>query len=208
MPQAPVLYEDLSARDNVRFFAHAHLLADLEHRVDAVLGLTGLQPRARDTVYGFSGGMKQRVSLACALVHAPRLLLLDEPTAGVDPRLRETFWLHFRRLAAAGATLLISTHLMDEALQCDRVAVLREGVVLACDAPAALLRAGHATIRVHRGDAVAVSAATDYATALPLALQRYGLDPAITRIDVEQDSLETVVLAMIRARENAGAVGE
>ncbi len=208
MPQAPVLYEDLSARDNVRFFAQAHELSDLEQRVDAVIELTGLAARARDAVFGLSGGMKQRISLACALVHLPRLLLLDEPTAGVDPQLREAFWHHFRRLAVNGTTLLVSTHLMDEALQCDRIAVLRNGTVLACDTPANLLSAGHATIHVHRGDVIETTTTADYATTLPAVLQRYGLDPSVTRIDVERDSLETVVLAMIRARESDNVARE
>ena len=105
MPQAPALYEDLSPRDNVRFFGQVHRLANLEQRIDNVLGFTDLRNRERDPVYGFSGGMKQRVSLACALVHEPRVLLLDEPTAGMDPRLRETLWRHFRELAAGGTTL-------------------------------------------------------------------------------------------------------
>ena len=112
MPQAPALYEDLSPRDNVRFFGQAHRLEHLEERIDEVLAFTNLRDRERDPVYGFSGGMKQRVSLACALVHRPRALFLDEPTAGIDPKLREAFWQHFRDLAAGGATLLVSTHLM------------------------------------------------------------------------------------------------
>ncbi len=116
MPQAPALYEDLSPRDNIRFFAKAHHLDHLEKHLDEVLEFTNLRNREKEAVFGFSGGMKQRVSLACALIHQPAALFLDEPTAGVDPKLREAFWQHFRDLAARGITLFISTHLMDEAL--------------------------------------------------------------------------------------------
>ena len=201
MPQEPVLYEDLSARDNVRFFAQAHALPDLDDRVTAVLELTGLRARERDAAFGFSGGMKQRLSLACAMVHAPRLLLLDEPTAGVDPHLREVFWRHFRDLVAQGATILISTHQMDEALQCDRLAILRDGVVLACDTPANLLRMAQVTIRIHRGDDIYTATTTDYTDHLPRILQAYHLDPAVSRIEIAQDTLESVVLKLIHARE-------
>ena len=133
MPQSPALYDDLTARDNIRFFGQSHQMSDLGERVEKVLEFTGLVERAGDAVSGFSGGMKQRVSLACALVHRPQALFLDEPTAGVDPLLKETFWQHFRQLAAQGVTLFISTHLMDEALLCDKLAIMRDGEVLACD---------------------------------------------------------------------------
>lgn len=201
MPQAPALYEDLSARDNLRFFGQAHGLDNLERRIDDILDFTNLRARERDPVYGFSGGMKQRVSLACALVHRPRMLLLDEPTAGVDPKLREAFWQHFRELASAGTTLLVSTHQMDEALFCDQLAVMRDGVVLACDSPANLLRRGRTTIRVVREGQVAVETLINYPEQLPRFLQRYQLDPAISRIEIEEDTLETIVLDLINARE-------
>lgn len=142
MPQAPALYDDLSARDNVRFFARAHGVDGLDQRVDGVLSLIGLADRAHDAVYTFSGGMKQRVSLACALVHEPAILLLDEPTAGVDFKLRVAFWDYFRDLARRGSTIFVSTHQMDEALHCDRLAIIREGTLLACEPPTDLLRRG------------------------------------------------------------------
>jgi ABC-2 type transport system ATP-binding protein len=125
MPQSPALYQDLSARDNIAFFGSAHAISSLKQRVDEVLALTELSARMHDPVRQLSGGLQRRVSLAVALVHRPRMLLLDEPTAAVDPALRARFWPTFRGLAAGGATLLISTHLMDEALLCDQVAVLR-----------------------------------------------------------------------------------
>lgn len=204
MPQAPALYEDLSPRDNVRFFGQAHGLDRREQRIDAILEFTNLRARERDPVYGFSGGMKQRVSLACALVHQPRVLLLDEPTAGVDPKLREAFWRHFRDLAAQGVTLLISTHLMDEALFCDRLAVMRDGLVLACDTPRNLLSRGQARVTIWRGAQAERETVANVPQELPKLLQRYQLDPAVTRIEVEEDTLETIVLGLINARE-AGA---
>ena len=205
MPQAPALYEDLSPRDNVRFFGAAHHIQDLHARVEEVIAFTNLTARANDAVFGFSGGMKQRVSLACALVHEPRLLLLDEPTAGIDPKLREAFWEHFRQLARLGVTLLVSTHLMDEALLCDRVAVMRDGVVLASDAPKELLRRGRTRVTLQRGEKEMVETLVDYREQLPALLRRYGLDAAVTRIDLEEDTLETVVLGLINAREERRA---
>jgi ABC-2 type transport system ATP-binding protein len=201
MPQAPALYEDLSPRDNIRFFSRAHKLENLEQRIDQVLDLTNLRSRERDPVFTFSGGMKQRVSLACALVHRPRVLMLDEPTAGVDPRLRAEFWNHFRELARSGVTLLISTHQMDEALYCDRLAILRDGGVLACDTPRNLLHRGRTRIHIRREAGSVEESVTEthenYSEFLPQLLRGYGLDPAITRIEIERDNLEQIVLALI-----------
>ncbi len=167
MPQAPALYEDLSPRDNIRFFARAHDLPSIETRIVELLVFSKLRERERDPVHTFSGGMKQRVSLACALAHRPRLLLLDEPTAGVDPRLRAEFWNHFRDLARGGAGLLISTHHMDEALLCDRLAILSDGRVLACGTPRELLDRGHTRIHIWRGSSEIRSAETQETTPRP-----------------------------------------
>jgi ABC-2 type transport system ATP-binding protein len=205
MPQAPALYEDLSPRDNIRFFSRAHKLPNVEQRIDELLNLSNLRSRERDPVYTFSGGMKQRVSLACALVHEPRVLMLDEPTAGVDPRLRAEFWNHFRELARSGVTLLISTHQMDEALYCDRLAILRDGGVLACDTPRNLLHRGRTRIHIERGGAggnTVTETHENYSEFLPQLLRGYGLDPAVTKIEIERDTLEQIVLALI---EKAGA---
>jgi ABC-2 type transport system ATP-binding protein len=197
MPQAPALYEDLSPRHNLEFFGRAHDGPDLAPRVDATLDLVGLRSRERDPVFNLSGGMKQRVSLACALLHQPRVLLLDEPTAGVDPKLREIFWQHFRALAAEGVTLLVSTHQMDEALLCDRLAVIRSGKVLVCETPRELLRRGRTRVAVHHDDIVENATLDDYSTALPRLLQRHRLDPAVSRIDLEHDTLDTIILSLI-----------
>ena len=135
MPQSPALYEDLTPRENIHFFCQAHRIENISQRVDDVIAFVGLSERAHDPVYKFSGGMKQRVSLACALVHQPKMLLLDEPTSGIDPKLREAFWEHFRELTSKGVTIIVSTHQMNEAMYCDRLAILHQGVLLANDPP-------------------------------------------------------------------------
>ncbi len=146
MTQAGALYGDLTVRENIDFFA-AMCGGVKRARVDEVLALVELQDRANSLVRTLSGGMKQRTSLAGALAHRPRLLLLDEPTVGIDPQLRANFWTYFRRLADEGVTLVISSHVMDEAERCDRLGLLREGRLLA-EGSAAELRAqaGTATL--------------------------------------------------------------
>jgi ABC-2 type transport system ATP-binding protein len=149
MTQVSALYDDLTVRDNVAFFAEMCGLraADIRARVAEVLELVNLQDRAGSLVRTLSGGMKQRASLACALVHRPRLLLLDEPTVGVDPQLRVTFWSYFRRLADSGVTLIVSSHVMDEAERCDRLGFIRNGKLLARGSAAELrAQAGTATL--------------------------------------------------------------
>jgi ABC-2 type transport system ATP-binding protein len=148
MTQAHALYSDLTVRDNVAFFAEMCGLARADReRIDEALALTELTDRARSPVRTLSGGLKQRTSLACALVHGPRVLLLDEPTVGVDPQLRAAFWAYFRRLAREGVTLILSSHVMDEAARCDRLGFMRAGKLLAEGTAAELQdRAGAATL--------------------------------------------------------------
>jgi ABC-2 type transport system ATP-binding protein len=134
MTQAEALYSDLTARENVLFFAALSGVRTASWIAEA-LELVELQDRANDLVGSLSGGLRRRVSLACALVHRPRLLILDEPTVGVDPQLRVVFWEHFRRLAEAGVTLVISSHVMDEAGRCDRLGFMREGRLIAEGSP-------------------------------------------------------------------------
>ncbi len=201
MPQSAALYEDLSARDNLNFFGAAHHLPHLKQRVAEVLEFTKLTSRQNDPVYAFSGGMKQRVSLACALIHQPQVLFLDEPTAGVDPKLRESLWQHFRELARQGNTLFVSTHLMDEALLCDKLAVMRDGVVLVSDTPKNIMQMGHSRVHIWQGVEEKVVTLTNYSNQLPTLLQEYQLDPRITKIELEEDSLETIVLELINAKQ-------
>jgi ABC-2 type transport system ATP-binding protein len=131
MTQAFALYQDLTVRENVRFFAQMYGLVGGAQAIEAAIDLVELGERAQTPVHELSGGMRQRASLACALVHRPKLLLLDEPTVGVDPQLRAIFWSYFRELAADGATLIISSHAMDEAGRCDKLGFLRNGKLLA-----------------------------------------------------------------------------
>lgn len=144
MTQASALYEDLTVRENIAFFA-ALAGERSQRRVEEVLELVGLAERAKDLVSTLSGGMRQRASLASVLVHRPRLLLLDEPTVGIDPQLRLLFWQHFRQLNSQGVTIVISSHAMDEAERCDRLGFMREGKLLAEGKPDELRREAKAT---------------------------------------------------------------
>ncbi len=197
MPQSPSLYEDLTPVENIRFFGRGRRQEDLARRVDEVIAFVGLRERANDAVYTFSGGMKQRLSLACALVNRPPVLLLDEPTSGIDPQLRESFWAHFRDMASHGTTILISTHQMDEALYCDRLAILNRGVLLADDSPKQLLWQENATVRIWRAGEVVVHDLADYPNTLPGLLQEHGLDVSISRIEVDVEDLGRIVLRKI-----------
>ena len=131
MTQAAALYADLSVEENLRFFAALEGVTDMDGRVEDALRRVDMLDRRRSTVGTLSGGMRTRVSLAATLLHGPRLLLLDEPTVGIDPALRREFWDHFRALAATGVTILVSSHVMDEASRCDRLGLIRAGRVLA-----------------------------------------------------------------------------
>ena len=141
MPQLSALYQELSVRENVDFFARMYGMSDRDTRgrsVEEAIDLVGLALRSSDTIVNLSGGMRQRVSLAIALVHRPALLLLDEPTVGLDPDVRAVFWERFRRMAESGTTIMVSSHTMDDAAHCDRLAFLRGGKVIALDTPSAL----------------------------------------------------------------------
>jgi ABC-2 type transport system ATP-binding protein len=201
MPQGPALYEDLTARGNVGFFGSAHRTPDLRKKVDEVMHFTDLLRRADDPVHTFSGGMKRRVSLACALVHRPEVIFLDEPTAAVDPQLRSRFWKTFRELAGEGTTLFISTHLMDEAMLCDRIAILLKGRIIATDTPRNILEKSRTRLTVEQDGRVEEETIGGHPEDLAAALRPYGLRPGVTAIDVETDSLEAVVLSLIEKEE-------
>jgi ABC-2 type transport system ATP-binding protein len=131
MTQAPALYTELTVDENLRFFAALQGVSDVDRRIEESLRTVDLLDRWHSVVATLSGGMRTRVSLASTLLHDPRVLLLDEPTVGVDPVLRRDFWSHFRGLAGKGVTILLSSHVMDEAARCDRLGLIRSGVVLA-----------------------------------------------------------------------------
>jgi ABC-2 type transport system ATP-binding protein len=136
MTQAAALYPDLSVLENVRFFA---AITGAENHVDEALRLVELEDRRGSVVATLSGGMRTRASLACAVVHRPELLLLDEPTVGVDPALRAQLWDRFREMTAGGTTIVVSSHVMDEAERCDRLGLIRSGRLLAEGTVAGLL---------------------------------------------------------------------
>jgi ABC-2 type transport system ATP-binding protein len=144
MPQLHSLYTELSVMQNVDFFARIYHLTDKAERVrrvEEVIKLVDMWQRRKDSVTKLSGGMKQRVSLACAIVHNPPLLFLDEPTVGLDPELRVTFWEHFATLTKQGVTIIISSHTMDDAAHCDRLAFMLDGRVIARGTPGELRQA-------------------------------------------------------------------
>jgi ABC-2 type transport system ATP-binding protein len=136
--QAPSVYADLTVAENLDYFAR--ILRASPPRVAAVVVETDLGDNERRLVRDLSGGERARVSLATALLNEPRLLVLDEPTVGLDPVLRRDLWALFHRLAAAGTTLFVSSHVMDEAAQCDNLVLLREGNVVYQGSPDALRR--------------------------------------------------------------------
>jgi ABC-2 type transport system ATP-binding protein len=133
MTQQAALYPSLSVEENVQFFA---AINGAEGGVKQALELVQLYERRGSVVSTLSGGMRQRCSLACALVHRPELLLLDEPTVGIDPQLRVQFWDSFRRMAAEGTTMIVSSHVMDEADRCQRLGLIQYGKLLAEGTPA------------------------------------------------------------------------
>jgi ABC-2 type transport system ATP-binding protein len=134
--QAPSVYEDLTVRENARHFAALYGMS--ARGADAAIAEVGLTDAAGQLVRDLSGGQRGRASLACALVGAPEVLVLDEPTVGLDPVLRVELWERFHALAARGTTLIVSSHVMDEAGRCDRLLLLRDGDLLADSTPAQL----------------------------------------------------------------------
>lgn len=131
MTQRFSFYEDLSIRENLEFVARIYEMADRVQAVDQAIERLGLVERQQQLAGTLSGGWKQRLALAACILHRPQLLLLDEPTAGVDPQARRDFWDEIHQLAAQGLTVLVSTHYMDEAERCDRIVYLAYGTVLA-----------------------------------------------------------------------------
>jgi ABC-2 type transport system ATP-binding protein len=201
MPQVPALYDDLSVRANVKFFGRSHRLDGLNKRVDRVLDFVGLLSLSGKRAGTLSGGLKQRCSLACALVHEPELLLLDEPTAGVDPVLKKVFWKYFRSLTERGVTIVITTHLMDEPLLCDRIGVLREGLMVLEDTPDNIMAMGKTHVSFHMKGEFFTNKVDDYSRELPEILKRYGLDPRISSISLNQERLEDILLRIIEERK-------
>lgn len=141
--QAASVYDDLSVLQNLRFFAR--VLGAPKNDAERVIDLVGLGGQTKQRVETLSGGQRNRVSLAAALLGNPEVIVLDEPTVGLDPVLRAELWDLFERLAGQGAAMLVSSHVMDEALRCDRLLLLREGAIIADTTPEELLATTRAT---------------------------------------------------------------
>ena len=141
MPQDDALYEDVTAEENLRFFAALYGVKGehLARRMDELFAFVRLQRHRKKLVHDYSGGMKRRLSLAVALVHEPAVLVLDEPTVGLDPEHRRYIWNHLEALAAQGCAIVVTTHVMDEAERCARIAMIREGRLIADASPADIL---------------------------------------------------------------------
>ena len=147
MPQETALYKGLSVRQNMEFFREIYGLshAKIHERISDLLKFIDLEKWKEELIINLSGGMKHRVSLACALIHEPQLLFLDEPTVGVDPELRVSFWEYFNNLKENGITILITTHYMDEAKHCDRIGFMQSGSLIAEGTPEEILKISNKT---------------------------------------------------------------
>lgn len=141
MPQHDALYEDITAKENLMFFGRMNGLSKktVKERIPELLEMAGLSDDGDRMVSAFSGGMKRRLSLAVTLLHDPSLLILDEPTVGLDPVHRKRIWDRFDKMAAEGKTILITTHIMDEAERCERIAMIHGGHIIADDSPSSII---------------------------------------------------------------------
>lgn len=196
-PQSLAVYDLLTAEENLRFFADLYDVprATAGERVDWALGFVGLLERRRDRVGTFSGGMKRRLNIAAALVHEPELVLLDEPTVGVDPQSRNAIFDSILALKARGLTVVYSTHYMEEAVRlCDRVAIVDHGRVLALDTVEGLAKA-------HGGERVLVTRSAGVEQRIPTAdplaeLMVRSQHGEIEYFRVEEPTLEQVFLTL------------
>jgi ABC-2 type transport system ATP-binding protein len=141
MPQEMALYQDLTVRENLEFFGKLYSISksDLKKRIADLLDFVELSKWDKTIIANLSGGMKHRTSLAVALLSKPRLLVLDEPTVGVDPELRASFWQRFEDMRADGTTILLTTHYMDEATRCEKIGLINHGRLIAEGTPDGLL---------------------------------------------------------------------
>ena len=198
-PQSLALYDDMSGSENLRFFARMYSLSGhaLRDRVGAVLDMVGLAPRAADLVRGYSGGMKRRLNLAVALLHEPPLLMLDEPTAGVDPQSRNSILDLVRDLARAGKTILYTTHYMEEASRlCDRVGIIDKGRLLAMGSVASLVAShgGKSVVTMTRGETEQRLESDDPLRDVAQLMHAEGA--AIGGIRIDRPDLESVFLSL------------
>ncbi|MCT2195302.1 ABC transporter ATP-binding protein [Paenibacillus sp. p3-SID1389] len=149
MAQSDAMYNELTAKENLEFFGALFGLkgVEMKRRIEEVMALVNLTDHLKRPVSAYSGGMKRRLSLAIALMHEPEVLILDEPTVGIDPVLRKSIWDEFEHLSQKGTTILVTTHVMDEADKCHRLGMVRDGNLIAVGSPEALKQeTGSATI--------------------------------------------------------------
>ncbi len=141
MPQETALYIDLSIHDNIMLFGEIYGMSnsEIEREESSLLKFVDLEDWRDTSVANLSGGMRHRVSLACSMLHNPELLFLDEPTVGVDPELRASFWEYFEALGSKGVTVIITTHYMDEAHRCSKIGLLRQGQLIAEGTPTEII---------------------------------------------------------------------
>jgi ABC-2 type transport system ATP-binding protein len=230
MSQRFGLYTDLTVRENLDFYADLYRVPRAERaaRLERLYAFSGLGPFTGRLAGQLSGGMKQKLGLSCALIHQPEVLLLDEPTFGVDPISRRDLWLIVHEMVAAGMTTLLSTSYLDEAERCDRVALLHQGTLLALDTPAALqarlagrLHAVRTAAPRRARELLAslpfVSDATLFGDVLHVVLADRARDWPAARTALEgggvalledgpvEPSLEDVFIAVVHEREAAGA---
>ncbi|MFC0272932.1 ABC transporter ATP-binding protein [Metabacillus herbersteinensis] len=146
MTQSDALYEELTALENLNFFAAIYGLKGTKkkERITSVMRLVNLEKELKQKVGEYSGGMKRRLSLAISLLHEPKIIILDEPTVGIDPVLRQSIWMELERLSKAGTTVIVTTHVMDEAEKCHRLGMIRDGDLIALGTPKELKKNIHA----------------------------------------------------------------
>jgi ABC-2 type transport system ATP-binding protein len=180
MSQKFALYDDLTVMENLTFYGGVYGIRDVR-RIRATLDLVGLGGHESTLTRGLSAGWRQRLAFGIALVHQPRLLFLDEPTSGVDPNARRSFWDLIYQLAEGGVTILVTTHYMDEAEYCERVGIMRDGRLLAMDSPAALKK-----------NVVAGGVWEVYAQPLETALTALRAVPGVLRVGLAGDHIRTI----------------
>ncbi|MFD2368325.1 ABC transporter ATP-binding protein [Pseudoduganella sp. GCM10020061] len=197
MPQRFGLYDDLSIEENLDFVAAVYQVPGRRDRVDRALAQLGLAQRRGQLAGTLSGGWKQRLALAACLLHDPQLLLLDEPTAGVDPSARRMFWDHLHILAAHGMTVLVSTHYMDEAERCHALAFISQGRLLARGTAAELVSHAGLSVREAGGSPLALAALAEAIGSAP-GLRGVAAFGANLRILAQSDAELDAALAPVQ----------
>ena len=158
-----------------------------------------LKDRKDDLISTFSSGMKQRLSLACTLIHKPKILFLDEPTAGVDPRLKRAFWDYFKKLKEEGTTIIITTHQLTDAENCDRLALMKKGKVFLVDTPYHLKNLGTSRIRITRKSGVKELEISNFSEEFPKHLKEMNGD--VISLDITSDTLEDIFLRLTQGED-------